>query len=187
MTNWRPWLIVISTLLASIVLFVLGFWWLVTSINISNTSFAIKARHYYYLNLAPRVGKSLDKLPFSIEAVQKMETENGAVYLYTMLGKYKEVDDQNQILYLTTREGKMYGFNYAFMPVSELTYRAKGESGVIEQKSFSTEPLQEGDSMVAQWTDSRTLEQILIETEVDPQKLVNPYLTVDDFTVIVKN
>lgn len=81
----------------------------------------------------------------------------------------------------------MYGFHYAFMPVSELTYRAKGERGIIEQKSFSTEPLQEGDSMVVQWTDNRTLEQILSEAEVNSQKLVNSYLTSDDFTVIVKN
>lgn len=162
-------------------------WGLVTLPSLANNDLAIKAKHYYYLNLAPRLGKDLNELPFSIEAVYKMETDNGTAYLYTMLGKYQEIDDQNQILYLTTRERKMYGFHYAFMPVGELTYRAKGDNDVIEQKFFSIEPLQEGDSLVVQWTDNRTLEQILSEAEVNSQKLVNPYLTSDDFTVIVKN
>lgn len=72
------------------VIIVLGglFWGLVSLPIFANNNLAIKAKHYYYLNLAPRLGKNLNELPFSIEAVYKMETDNGTAYLYTMLGKY---------------------------------------------------------------------------------------------------
>lgn len=187
MINRRPWLIVILTLLAFIVLLVLGFWWLVTSMNISNTAFAIKARHYYYLNLAPKLGQNLKDLPFDIVPIQAMKTNDGILYAYTMVGLYQYTDWDNQILYLKTKNGSIYGFNYTLDLSRDLIYSEKKEEGTIEIKSFQNDPWNENDTIIVQWTDKRTLEQVLTRAGIDSQKLVNPYLTVDDFTVVVKN
>ncbi len=167
---------------------IFGFgWWLVTSMNISNTTFAIKARHYYYLNLAPKLGQGLKKLPFDIIPIQTMETIDGALYAYTMVGQYQYVDWDNQILYLKTKNGNLYGFNYSLDAGSNLIYSEKNKEGYIEIKYFQDDPWNKDDIITVQWTDKKTLKEILARAEVDSQKVVNPYLTADDFIKIIKN
>jgi len=187
MNIWSKLSIAIGLILIYLAVF-LGFgWWLVTSINISNTALAIKARHYYYLNLAPKLGQDLKKLPFDIIPMQTMETTDGTLYAYTMVGQYQYVDLDNQILYLKTKNGNVYGFNYTLDLNNDLIYSEKNEEGIIESNFFQNNPLNENDTITVQWTDKRILKEILARAEIDSQKLVNPYLTADDFTTIVKN
>lgn len=162
-------------------------WWLVTSMNISNTTFAIKARHYYYLNLAPKLGQDLKKLPFDIIPIQTMETTDGTLYAYTMVGHYQYINWDNQILYLKTKNGNLYGFNYTLDAGSDLIYSEKNKEGIIEIKYFQDDLWNKDDIITVQWTDKKTLKEILTKAEVDSQKVVNPYLTADDFIKIVKN
>lgn len=171
------------------VIIVLGglVWGLVSLPSLANSDIAIIVKHYYYLNLAPKLGQDLKKLPFDIIPIQTMETIDGALYAYTMVGQYQYVDLDNQILYLKTKNGNVYGFNYTLDLNNDLIYSEKNEKGIIESNFFQNNPLNENDTITVQWTDKRILKEILARAEIDSQKLVNPYLTADDFTTIVKN
>jgi len=160
---------------------IFGFgWWLLTSTEIVNTSLAIKARHYYYFNLAPKLGQNLGKLPFAIIAMQEVKAEEGIVYAYMILGRYEDSDWEKQILYLKTKDGQTYGYNYSDSPGSELVFQ-EWENGIIRKRTLSTTPLSKGDKIFIQWTDKRTLGQILLDAGLDQQKLLNPDMDVSDF------
>ena len=162
-----------------------GGWWLITSPRVANTYLGTQARRYLYFSpLTQKIGMNWEKLPFAIEVMQEIKSEGGSVFAYTMLGKFERVDLNNPILYLITKDGKRYGFRFALDSEGELMYRDRNEDGSVDTKLFAINPFDEGVVVAVQWTDKRSLEQIILEAQSDPKLLVNPYLDTEDYVSV---
>lgn len=167
-----------------VLLFAILGWWLISSSKMANTSLAIKLRYNYYSVLWPKLGLNLKSLPFEITPTLKVQDEPG--YVYTMLGMFVDTDIDNQIIYLQTKRGAVYGFNYSIEPKGELIYREKiGNS--FEDINFYDKPLSTNETLLVQWSDVRKLEEITKEANLDDRyHLVNPYIGITDYLSVIK-
>lgn len=160
-------------------------WWLLTSRLIANSQLAIRTRHYYFLELPRKF--NFRSLPFDIIASQFLKAPDGATfYSYILLGKFLSVDSQNQILYVQTNKKEAYGFKYALEPiVGGPVFRDAGSISQ-QEKTFEDTPFGNEDVLMIQWTDRRSLDQILVAANVDPKKIVNSDMTPSDYSLITK-
>jgi hypothetical protein len=167
-----------------ILLFAIFGWWLIGSSKTSNSSLAIKLRYNYYSVLWPKLGLSLKSMPFDIMPTLKVQDEAG--YVYTMLGMFVNADIDNQVIYVQTKSGDIYGFNYSIEPAGELIYREKiGDS--FEDISFYDKPFSTDEALLIQWSDVRKLEEITKEANLDDRyHLVNPYIGTTDYLSVIK-
>lgn len=162
-----------------------GGWWLITTPGVANTYWGTQARRYLYFSpLTQKIGMDWEKLPFAIEVTQEIKSEGGSVFAYTMLGEFERVDLDNRVLYLITKGGTRYGFRFALNLESGLMYRDRNEDGLVDTKSSVVNPFDEGVVVAVQWTDKRSLEQIILEAQSDPKLLVNPYLDTEDYVSV---
>ena len=117
-----------------VLLAIFGFGWaLLHSVGLANTSLAIKARKYYYLDFLPRHGQTLGKLSFTIIAMLDADPAKGSGYGYLMRGYYERYDANTNIVYVKTKDNLVYGFQFASGPRGQPVYQEK-VNGTFEQK-----------------------------------------------------
>ena len=176
-------LVVILSLLAVGLTVIFG-WWLLSSPKIANSSFAINLRHNYYSVLWPKLGLSLKSLPYEIMPLLEDKDEPG--YVYNMLGKFSDIDEDKQILYLQTKKGDRYGFKYEIPLVSELVYREKIGDKVVNVP-FGDKPINIAEPIMVQWADTRKLEEIINTAKTDDRyNLVDPNISGSDLLLVIK-
>ena len=176
-------LVVIFSLIAVGLTIIFG-WWLLSSSKIANASLVINLRHNYYSVLWPKLGFSLKSMPYEIMPLLEAKGEPG--YVYTMLGKFSDIDRDNQILYLQTKKGNVYGLKYAIYPAGDLIYREKiGDK--FEDVNFGDELINIDEPILAQWSDTRKLKEIISTAKADERyQLVNPNISGSDILMIIK-
>lgn len=175
--------IILGVVVILVAVFGMG-WWVMSAPKMANSSLAINLRQNYYTTLGPKLGVSLQSLPYEIAPTLEVQGEPG--YVYTMLGKFASVDKDNKIVYLQTKSGDVYGFSYATGPADELIYREKrGDS--FEDVNFGDTPLGTEDALLIQWSDTRKLEEIVAGAKADEvHKLVNPNMGERDLLLVIK-
>lgn len=170
--------------LVAVSLTIIFSWWLLSSPKIANSSFTINLRHNYYSILWPKLGLSLKSLPYEIMPLLEDKDEPG--YVYNMLGELSDIDWDNQILYLQTKMGNMYGFKYAVSPVDDLIYREKIGDKVVNAR-FVDKPINITEPIMVQWADTRKLEEIINTAKTDDRyNLVDPNISGEDLLLVIK-
>lgn len=176
-------LVVILSLLVIGLTIIFG-WWLLSSPKIANSSLAINLRHNYYSILWPKLGLSLKSLPYEIMPLLEDKDEPG--YVYNMLGKFSDIDWDNQILYLQTKKGNVYGFKYTIYPAGDLIYREKIGDKVVNVR-FGDKPINIAEPIMVQWADTRKLEEIINTAKTDDRyNLVDPNISGEDLLLVIK-
>lgn len=179
----RGWLVGIGLGVVGVSVIVVGLVWSRVGINFPPL---IQLRKYYYTVMLPRVSpKSLlsyDRLPYELIAVESKKVEDVTFYTYLVLGKFKNVDLAGRTITLIGRSGREYPFELGFNTEGVFEYFVvrdpRNEIVDIERYLVGDEgvvdfPLQEGDVMGVYWLDSRKINKILEDSDINPGGLVN--------------
>lgn len=184
MNSTAKWFIILFSFIAIFAgIFGLIFW-LTTSPQIANTPLAVTAKYDYYFNLAPKFGLNLKDLPFEIIPMQRLDTANGPVYIYIILGRYDGIDFENQIIYLRTKSGTIYGYKFSPNANEPIPYKDLKAGG--SQISVGVSPFIQGEVLSIQWEDDRTLSKVLSDAKADSLNILNPDMDFSGFQLINK-
>lgn len=185
MNSIAKWFIILFSFIAiSAGIFGL-FLWLTTSSQIANAPLAVTAKYDYYFNLAPKLGVNLKDLPFEIIPMRRIDSPEGPVYIYIILGRYQGIDFEDQIIYLSTKSGAIYGYKFSSNADEPIPYKDL-KAGGSQISELGVSPFIQGEVLSIQWEDDRTLSKILSDSKTDSLNLVNPDMDFSGFQLINK-
>ena len=161
--------------LVSVSLIVVVFWALFYSVLLANFSFVIRARATYQdiywgaLSLIATPSKTFP--PF--EPIYTIESQNWSDgYLYTLLGKYDNIDPERGLVAVRGYDGKIYTF--------KTTKKFQGEGFVESDLAPESDIVSLGGTafsnqsqITVRWDDKRTLYQLMQDYNKNPSEPLN--------------
>lgn len=189
-------LVILGAFFALVLLVLLGSYIFLVFPNTANTALGVEIQRLYNLTLLRPLDLQINSLGADISVVQTVKDprdKSFISYLYLVRGKYSSINFQNQMLTLVSASGNTYNFRFNLNPDDTFSYKQglPDKSKSLEKNfipitnDFQSSPFKKGDTLIVQWEDKRTLAQIIETTQSDPNKLLDPFLSVSDFSRVV--
>lgn len=145
----------------------------------------IELRGVFFDTITPSLGLREGILEYELMPLSEVK-ENGLTvgYMYSLRGELVDVELDRSLLYLRTKSGQEYAFQYSASVSPAFYYKTKeGEGFVI--KDFIEEPIVEGKRVSVQWEDRRKLTQVFEDMGETEEKVVNKPVT-GDYLLVIK-